>query len=150
MNLTGAPLAAPCSSTDRSSTAKAPVGSRAYSEDGEYVYVKAAAAVTGSGVAVMGNGGTLSASGVIKTPATADKPFFGVAEVPFASGEYGYVKVKGPCDIALASGTTAGSYLATVATSGTLGAVTTSGTSRAVSLVAGNDDGVTPVACFLL
>lgn len=122
-------------SLKRSTTPLAPLGQIVYTEDGAYMYVKAAGAVTASGDAVAPSGLIQSTGGIVR----ADSPtvgFLGIAEAPFASGEYGYIKTKGFADAIVASGTTANSLLQTTTTSGTLGNITTSGTAVAVALEA--------------
>lgn len=122
-------------SLKRSTTPLAPLGQIVYTEDGAYMYVKAAGAITASGDAVAPSGLIQSTGGIVR----ADSPtlgFLGIAEAPFASGEYGYIKTKGFADAIVASGTTANSLLQTTTTSGTLGNITTSGTAVAVALEA--------------
>lgn len=122
-------------SLKRSTTPLAPLGQIVYTEDGAYMYVKAAGAITASGDAVAPSGLIQSTGGIVRAGSTT-LGFLGIAEAPFASGEYGYIKTKGFADAIVASGTTANSLLQTTTTSGTLGNITTSGTAVAVALEA--------------
>lgn len=131
--LTGPVLATPAqNSLSRFDSEVIAVGTKAFSADGEYVFVKAGGAITASGDPV-------SASGTLSAVLRGDLDvggFIGVAEAPFASGEYGWVKTKGTVDAVVASGTTVGQELQLSATVGQLKAITTSGTAVAVALAA--------------
>lgn len=135
-NITGpASVSAAINSLTRSTTQLAPLGQIVATEDGAYMYVKAAGAITASGDAVQASGLLQSTGGVVRAASTT-LGFVGVAEAPFASGEYGYIKTKGFVDAVLASGTTANSIVQTTTASGVLGNITTSGTGIGVALEA--------------
>jgi len=122
-------------SLTRSTTPRATLGQIVYTEDGAYMYVRAAGAITASGDAVAPSGLIQTTGGVVRA-SSPTLGFLGIAEAPFASGEYGYIKIKGFADAVVASGTTANSLLQTTTTPGTLGNITTSGTAVAVALEA--------------
>lgn len=128
-------MSAAINSLTRSSTALAPLGQIVDTQDGSYMYIKAAGAITVSGDAVAPSGLLQSTGGGVRAASTT-LGFIGVAEAPFASGEYGYIKRKGFVDAMVASGTTANSLLQTTTTSGVLGNITTSGTGIAIALEA--------------
>jgi hypothetical protein len=132
----GAPsISAAVSSLTRSTTQLAPLGQIVPTEDGEYMYIKAAGAITVSGDGVQASGLLQSTGGGVRSASTT-AGFLGVAEAPFASGEYGYIKRKGFVDAMVASGTTANGILQTTTTSGVLGNITTSGTGIGIALEA--------------
>lgn len=130
--LTGPPLATPVNSLDRSTTARATVGSLASSEVATYIYVGAGEAITTSGDPVSANAALSS----VKRGDTDTGAFLGVAEAPFASGEYGYIVKRGLTSAVLASGVAAGGLVELSATVGQLKAITTSGTAVGVALEA--------------
>lgn len=139
-------LYAVADSLQRDTTAKETVGVRAYSDDGEFVYVGAAEAITASGDPVS-VAGALSA--VKRGDRDTEGAFLGIAEAPFASGEYGYVRVKGPASTVVASGAVAGDELELSGTEGQLKKITTSGVAVAIALEA-SDDASTAVSDVLL
>src|SRR5690606_41465229 len=114
-------------SLTRSTTPLAPLGQIVYTEDGAYMYVKAAGAITASGDAVAPSGLIQTTGGVVRA-ASPTLGFLGIAEAPFSSGEYGYIKTKGLADAHVASGTTANSPLQTTTTPGPRRNITTSAT----------------------
>ena len=128
-------MSAAINSLTRSDTALAPLGQIVPTQDGAYMYIKAAGAITVSGDAVAPSGLLQSTGGGVRAASTT-LGFIGVAEAPFASGEYGYIKCKGFVDAMVASGTTANSLLQTTTSSGVLGNITTSGTGIAIALEA--------------
>lgn len=140
--LTGPVLVTPHDATVRTTDARATLGTRGFSEDGEFVYVKSVIANVNSGEPV-----TLRSGFDTVERGDADRGgFLGVAEVPLASGEYGYVRVKGPCEAYVASGVVAGGMLELSATIGQLKALTSSGQSVGIALEASpNDNGLTSV-----
>ncbi len=136
--LSGPVLVTPADNANsRHSEAKATVGTRGFSEDGEFVYVGATVATSASGEPVSL---VSSFSAVVRGDADLGG-FLGVAEAPIASGEYGYVRVKGPCTAQVASGVVAGNRLELSATVGFLKAITTSGVSVGIALEASPDAG---------
>jgi hypothetical protein len=109
-------LSAVGDSATRHSSAQATPGARAYSEDGEFVYVTAGGAITTSGDPV-------TLAGVISAVVRGDLDtgaFLGCAEAPFASGESGYVRTKGPTLMVVESGAVAGDELELSGTVGKL------------------------------
>lgn len=138
--LKGAGMFATCDSLKRSTTALEPVGKVVYTEDGAYLYVKAAGALTASGDPVSIDG--LLSVGVKRGDLDVGS-FIGVSEAPFASGEYGYIKAKGLVQAVLASGTTVGGRVQLSATVGQLTNITTSGDAVGIALEAGANDGAT-------
>lgn len=131
--LTGPVLATPAEdSLSRFSTEVISVGTRAFSADGEYLFVKAGGAITASGDPVSVDG-LLSA---VKRGDADVGAFIGVAEAPFASGEYGWIKTRGSVDAVVASGTAAGDELELSGTVGELKPLTTSGAAVGKALAA--------------
>jgi hypothetical protein len=149
-NITGpVSVTAAVNSLTRTTTqSEVPLGQKVQTQDGEYMYVKAAGAVTVSGDAVAPSGLIQSTGGIVRAASTT-LGFLGVAEAPFASGEYGYIKTKGFVSAMVASGTTANSLIQTTATSGVLGNVTTSGTAVGMALEA-NAGAAAAKAVYLL
>jgi len=93
--LTGPVLATPAEdSLSRFDSEVIAVGTRAFAADGEYLFVKAGGAITASGDPVSVDG-LLSA---VKRGDIDVGAFIGVAEAPFASGEYGWIKTRGSVD----------------------------------------------------
>lgn len=137
------PIAVPQASTDRSTTQKFPLGQRAYDALGnEYAYVKAGAAIS-QYEAVKFNGSTLGWDDVRKT-AAANEVVIGVADAAFASGEYGFIGVRGVFTVKVVAATAAGSALVSSSTAGTLAlAVATdlAGQKGAVALATGSTSG---------
>ena len=132
-------------STTRSTTALASVGSRAYAENGEFVYVGAGGAITTSGDPV-------SASGALSAVLRGDLDvgaFLGCAEAPFASGEYGYIRVKGPASMVVESGAVAGDSLQLSGTVGKLKKTTASGDQVAIALAASDDASTAAIAVYI-
>lgn len=144
--LTGPVMLTPAKdSGTRSTTALAAVNSRAYSEDGEFVYVKAGGAITTSGDPVSLSG-TLSA--VLRGDLDVGA-FIGIAEAPFASGEYGYIRVKGPASVVVESGAVAGDSLQLSGTVGKLKKTTSSGDQIATALAASDNASTAAIAVYI-
>ncbi len=143
-----ASISASIDSLSRHSEPQAPLGQIVWSEDGAYRYIRAAAAITASGDAVAPSGAmTTSAGGYIRS-ASPTLGFGGVAEAPFASGEFGYVKIKGLVNAMVVSGATINALLQTTTTTGALGTITTSGTG--IGYLLEDTDGTAPVSVYLL
>jgi hypothetical protein len=119
-NLTGPALAFPCNSTDRSTTAKVPLGTRAFASGGrEYVYVKAAAAIGALHAITMG----LTATGLDGVVSSTDleMPVAGAADgTAFAENEYGFMLTRGYTTVLCTDSITAGIAVASSATDGLL------------------------------
>jgi hypothetical protein len=119
-NLTGPTLTFPCTSTDRSTTAKVPLGTRAFASGGrEYVYVKAAAAIGALHAITLG----LTATGVDAVVSSTDleMPVAGAADgTAFAENEYGFMITRGPTTVLCTDSITAGIAVASSATDGLL------------------------------
>lgn len=147
--LTGPVLATPAvDSTTRHDEAKIAVGTKAFSQDGEFVYVKAGGAIPASGTV-----GPVSVATTLSAVVNGDSDtgaFLGVAEASFASGEWGFIRTKGPCTAVVESGASAGGYLQLSATAGKLKALTTSGTAIAIALEASNNDGLEAIDVYLI
>lgn len=146
--LTGPVMLYPASdSLTRHSSAQTTVGNRAYGEDGEFVYVTAGEAIPASGDPVSIDG---ALSAVKLGDRDTEGAFLGCAEAPFASGESGYVRVKGPASMVVESGAVAGDELELSATEAKLKKITTSGTVVAVALEASDDAGTARKSVFLI
>lgn len=105
--------------TNRSTTAKATLGARVFDSSGnEYVYVKAGAAIALNDACRFA-GSTLGFDDIRPTSA-AQQTVFGVATTAFASGEYGFLLVRGVATCKVIVATAAGSALVSGATAGTL------------------------------
>ncbi len=130
----------------RTTDAQATVGSRGESPDGGvYIYVKAGGAITASGDAV---GISTNLSAVV----TADlgvASFLGVTEAPFASGEYGYVQIKGSVSAVVESGAAAGTLVELSANAAKLKPITTSGAAVGIMLEASDNAGTARKAVYL-
>ena len=132
-------------SLTRHDEALAAIGSMAYGADGEFIYVTAGGAITVSGDPV-------SASGALSAVVRGDLDvgaFLGIAEAPFASGESGYIRTKGPTTAVVESGAVAGGLLQLSGTVGKLKAITTSGTAVAVALEASDDASSAAIDIYL-
>lgn len=126
--------------TFRSTTQKAPLGSRAWDQDGkEYVYVKAGAVIALND-AVMFQNSAAGFDDVRTISAAAQVTCVGVATAAFASLEFGYVQTRGVCTCKVVVATAAGSALVSgTTTAGTL-EISVAGSlqsGRAVALVTG-------------
>lgn len=144
--LTGPVAVVPASdSLSRHATALASVGSRAFSEDGEFVYVGAGGAITASGDPVS-VAGELSA---VLRGGTGVGAFLGSAEAPFASGEYGYIRVKGPTTGVVESGAVAGDQIELSSNVGKFKKITTSGTAVGICKATSDNAGSAAVAIHL-
>lgn len=147
--ITGPVQAAVGDSEKRTTTAEAAVGQRVPSEDGEFVYIKAGAAL--GAVAVSGE--PVSLAGGLDDCQVGDSDtgaFIGIAEAPFASGDYGYIRVKGPCLAIVESGAVAGDELQLSATAGKLKKITTSGTAVAIAREASDNASAAHKSIYLL
>jgi hypothetical protein len=132
-------------SAHRSTTAGATVGSRGYSENGEFVYVTAGGAITVSGDPV-------SVAGALSAVVRGDSDsgaFLGCAEAPFASGESGYVRVKGETLMIVESGAVAGDEVQLSSTVGKLKKITTSGSAIGIALAASDNSSAARIAVYL-
>lgn len=97
-------------------TQKHGLGAKVPATDGrEYTYVLAGAAIAATDAVVFSAGWS-----AIKTPATADAIFHGVAHVAIASGSYGWVVTRGIVSCKAAATVVAGAAAVTIATAGTL------------------------------
>ena len=110
----------PVNSTDRSTTAKLPLGTRAYASGGrEYVYVRAGDAI-GALQAVRFANTAASLDDVVPTSAT-DQFVIGAADgTAFADLEYGFILTRGPSTVLATDAITAGVAVASGATAGLL------------------------------
>ncbi len=143
--MNGPVMATPGSSGQRSTTALIDVGARGFSEDGEFVYVKAAEAIAVSGSPVSLSGGLAAVKiGDLDTGA-----FIGIAEAPFASGEYGYIRVKGPTLVIVESGAVAGDSLQLSGTATKLKKTTTSGDQVAIALAAADNASTAQISVYI-
>jgi hypothetical protein len=108
-------------------------GSRATSHDGkEYVFVKASGAIAKNGVV------SIDASSTAAALSTANDAFgniVGVAPYAFADGEYGWVLVRGVCDVLVGAACAANAQLNTTATGGQLDDDATLGAFRVSGIV---------------
>jgi hypothetical protein len=122
-NLTGTAGIFPIDSTDRSTTAKLPLGTRAFASGGrEYVYVKAGAAIAALDALRFG----LSATGFddVRPTSAAQQFVIGAADgTAFASGDYGFMLAKGYTTVLATDSITAGVTVGSSATAGLLIAV---------------------------
>ena len=75
--------------------------------------------------------------------------FIGIAEAPFASGEYGYIRVKGPASVVVESGAVAGDSLQLSGTVGKLKKTTTSGDQVATALAASDNASTAAIAVYV-
>ncbi len=136
-------------SLTRHATAKVAVGSRRNTDDGQFVYITAGAAL--GGVAVSGE--PVSIATTLAAAAIGDLDtgaFLGIAEAPFASGESGFIRTKGQCIAIVESGAVAGDYLQLSATAGKLKKITTSGSSIAIALAASDNASAAHIAIYLI
>jgi hypothetical protein len=147
--LTGPVLATPAvDSTTRHDEAKIAVGSKAFSQDGEFVYVQAGAAFPASGTV-----GPVSVATTLSAVVTGDLDtgaFLGIADAAFASGEFGFIRTKGPATVVVESGAVAGNLLQLSATAGKLKVITTSGQGVAIALEAADDAGLAAKNVYIL
>lgn len=145
--LTGPALAldAPGLSSARHSSALIAVGSRAYSQDGEYVFIKAIATIP-----INTPVGTITDLSNCQAGDLGVAEYVGVADAAFASGEWGYVRVRGPAGVVVESGASAGEFLELSATVSTLKTLTTSGVAVARLEEDSDDAGAAAVACQLI
>jgi hypothetical protein len=144
--LSGGILIAPAeTSLTRHSTAKIAVGSKVRGDDGEFVYVKAGGAITASGDPVSV---TTGLDAVVRGDSGVGA-FIGIAEAPFASGEYGFIRVSGPAEVVVESGASAGGLLELSGTVGKLKAITTSGSAVAIINEASDDDSTARVSVLI-
>lgn len=112
----------PCDSADRSTTAKCPLGTRAWDASGnEYVYVKAGSAI-GALQAVEFAGSALGFDDVDPTSA-ADRYVLGAANgTAFDAGDYGFILTRGVTTVLATDAIAAGAPVASSATAGLLAA----------------------------
>lgn len=107
--------------TTISSTPVHPIGTRLFKNGREYVYMQANAALA-AGQCVK-----LVASGIAVTPTTAaTDPVLGVAETAVTINYYGFITVRGPATILIATGTSVDAILAPGATAGVMATAPTS------------------------
>lgn len=116
----------PCDSTDRSTTPKCPLGTRAWDAAGnEYVYVKAGSNISAL-QAVEFAGSALGFDDVDPTSA-ADRYVLGAANgTAFTAGEYGFILTRGVTTVLATDAIAAGAPVASSATAGLLAAAGTS------------------------
>lgn len=129
----------------RHSTAQVTVGTINQTENGEVVYIGAGGAITASGDPV-------SVAGALSACVRGDLDVgvcAGMAEAPFASGEYGWIRKSGPCSMVVESGAAAGVGVQLSSTVGKLKAITTSGTQIGVMLEASDDAGTARKSVYL-
>ena len=87
-------------------------------EDGsEFIYVQANGAITGPGY-VVGVDEDLQATMLATAAGGAFGDMVAVAPVAFADDEYGWVQIKGPCQVQVAASCAANVVLAATATAG--------------------------------
>ena len=121
--LTGPAVTFPIDSTDRSTTAKVPVGTRAVTADGrEYVYVKAGAAIAAKD-AVRFAGSAAGFDDVRPTSATQQFVIGAADGTAFDSGDYGFILTKGVTTVLATDAIAAGACVGSSATAGLLVAV---------------------------
>lgn len=129
-------LFAVADSLQRDSTAKETVGDRAFGDDGEFIYVTA-------GESIPSSGDPVSIDGALTSVKLGDRDtegaFLGCAESPFASGESGYIRVKGPASMIVESGAVAGDELELSTTEAKLKKITSSGVAVAIALEASDN-----------
>lgn len=88
--------------------------------DNEWMYVRAAGAITGAGyVVVIDPAASFDAAMVTTTNGLRGLPV-GVAGVAFADNEYGWVQIKGACVVRVAASCAANVEITTTATAGEL------------------------------
>lgn len=93
------------------------LGDRFTGHDGkEYVFVQANGAITGAGYVVVLDENYQAA--MLSTSNDAAGEHVAVAPYAFADNDYGFVQVKGPCDIRVAASAAANAQLNSTATAG--------------------------------
>lgn len=121
--LTGPTLTFPVDSTDRSTTAKAPLGTRAFDNAGnQYVYGKAGAAV-GALQAVCFNGSATGWDDVRPTSAAHQVVIGCAGGTAFAENDYGFFQTRGVATVLATDAISAGAAVGSSATAGLLVAV---------------------------
>lgn len=133
-----APVAIDGETTDTSTTAQQPVGTKAVDKDGnEYTYMKAGAAI--AQYDALRFAGSAAGYDDIRPTSAAGQVVIGAAQVAVASGSYfwGLTRGVGTCKVVVS--TAAGGALVPNATAGTLAVATAADVtfSRAVALVTG-------------
>ena len=99
--------------------AKFALGTRTQGIEGtEWIYVKAASAITAAGYVVSFDEAFSAA--MVSTSNDAEGDLGGIAPVAFAASDYGWVQVKGPCVIRVGASCAANAPLNTTATAGQL------------------------------
>jgi hypothetical protein len=139
-NLTGPMQVFPVDSTDRSTTAKLPLGTVARDAAGnEYTYVRAGAAIAAAD-AVRFGGSATGFDDIRPTSAAAQYVVGAAAGTAFDSLAYGFILTKGVATVKVVVATAAGSVLVTNGTAGTLALATATelaGSRGATALVTG-------------
>jgi hypothetical protein len=103
----------------RDTTPKMPIGTQTFDAAGNtWTYVKAGAAIAAKN-AVMCNGSALGWDDVRPTSA-ANQAVVGVADLAFASGDYGFIQTDGIATALVANSTAVGSLLVSSAVAGVL------------------------------
>jgi hypothetical protein len=104
--------------TGTETTAKFEVGQRFTGNDGsEFIYVQANGAITGPGY-VCGIDEDHQATMLAAAAGGLLGDMVGVAPVAFADDAYGWLQIKGPCDVQVAASCAANVVLAATATAG--------------------------------
>lgn len=121
--LTGPSATFPVDSTDRSTTAKLPLGTKAVTTDGKsYRYVKAGAAIAAKDAVRFA--GSAAAWDDVRPTSAAQQFVVGAADgTAFAEGEYGFILTKGPSTVLATDAISAGATVGSSATAGLLVAV---------------------------
>jgi hypothetical protein len=137
--LTGPITATPGDSTRRTTTQELPLGTRVIGAGGsEWVYVKAGAAIAQYDPCRFQ--GSADGYDDVRPTSAAQQFVVGVADAAFASGEYGFIQVRGKATCKVVVGTAAGSLLVTGAVANQLelaDATDFAGAVAAVALVTG-------------
>lgn len=121
MYMIGATLTEPMSAADVSASGKGfGLGDRYVSHDGkEYVYVQASGAIAGDGY-VAGIDEDYQATALTTSGGGALGDLVGVAGAAFADNDYGWLQVKGPCNVQVSASAAANTALVATSTAGQL------------------------------
>lgn len=93
--LTGPSMGFPGDSTRRTTTAELPLGTIAYGQASEWVYVKAGAAIAQYAACIFQ--GSAAGFDDVRECGAVTNFIVGVADAAFASGAYGFIQTKGVC-----------------------------------------------------
>jgi hypothetical protein len=139
-NLTGPMGVFPVTSTDRSTTIKLPLGTKAFDASGnEYTYVLAGAAIAAYD-ALRFNDNAAGWGDIRPTSAAGQYVCGAAAGTAFDSATYGFILTRGVATVKVVNATAVGSVLVTNGTAGTLALATAAelaGSRGATALVAG-------------